>query len=291
MIRRPGRRARWGFGAVTITLAAGLAGWLLLVKEGGESVTADAVTGGIAMTGISKADLERAGRTRVFFGHQSVGMNILQGVPGVFSAQGVPVPPIQDRRTMADTSGGFIAQTPIGQNTDPLQKIQDFDSVIRSGLGSQLDVAVLKFCYIDVAPGTDVDALFATYRNTLAALQRDYPQVTFVKVTVPLTTRPPLLSRLKQAVRGDDSYGATANVARERLNELIRKEYAGDHLFDLAAVESTAPDGSRVSGRSGGRPYFALADSYAADSGHLNADGSNRAATAFLAAVAGASSR
>jgi hypothetical protein len=277
---------------VTIALAAGLAGWLLLVKEGGEGVIADAATGGIAVTGISKADLERAGRTRVFFGHQSVGMNILDGVPGVFAAQGVPVPPIQDRRTTADTPGGFIAQSLIGDNTDPLRKIQDFDAVIRSGgLGSQLDVAVLKFCYIDVVPGTEVDTLFATYRDTLAALQRDYPQVTFVKVTVPLTTDPPLLSRLQRAVRGDDSYGAAANVTRARLNELIRKEYADDHLFDLAAVESTAPDGSRMSGRSGGRPYFALADGYAADPGHLNADGSHRAATAFLAAIAAASSR
>jgi hypothetical protein len=75
------------------------------------------------------------------------------------------------------------------------------------------------------------------------------------------------------------------------LNQLIRKEYRGDHLFDVAAVESTTPDSSRVSGRSGGQPFFALFDGYASDSGHLNADGSRRAATAFLAAVAGASSK
>ena len=49
---------------------------------------------------------------------------------------------------------------------------------------------------------------------------------------------------------------------------MLRSSY-GDRVFDLAALESTAPDGSRVSGTSQGEPYFALYDGYAADEGHL----------------------
>jgi hypothetical protein len=96
-----------------------------------------------------------------------------------------------------------------------------------------------------------------------------------------------------QSVRNksDDGYGSAAYATRERLNELIRKEYRGGDLFDVAAVESTGQDGSRVSGRHDGRPYFALVDEYAADPGHLNASGAQRAAAAWLAAVAKASRR
>ena len=59
---------------------------------------------------------------------------------------------------------------------------------MRSGLGQHVDVAMMKLCYVDINSGTDVDALFATYRTTMAALQREVPGVTFIHVTVPLTT-------------------------------------------------------------------------------------------------------
>ena len=51
------------------------------------------------------------------------------------------------------------------------------------------------------------------------------------------------------------------------MNALIRGEYAGRHLFDLAAIESTKPDGTRVSGRYDNQGYFALYDGYTSDSG------------------------
>jgi hypothetical protein len=49
---------------------------------------------------------------------------------------------------------------------------------------------------------------------------------------------------------------------------------------DLAAIESTKPDGTRVSGRYDNQGYFALYDGYASDVGHLNAVGSKIAAVA-----------
>lgn len=188
--------------------------------------------------------------------------------------RGEPVPAIQDAL--------------IGANEDPLRKIEDFAARVRSGVGEQVDVAMMKLCYIDVTARTDVDALFATYRTTLSALERDHPQVTFVHVTVPLTAERSGLSKLRARLTGNDRYGSDENVARERLNALIRAAYASQHLFDLAGVESTRPDGSRVTGRHDGADYFALYDGYASDLGHLNAAGAEVAAAAWLTAVAGA---
>ena len=43
----------------------------------------------------------------------------------------------------------------------------------------------MKFCSLDITSSTDVDAIFARYRDTMAALERDFPDVTFIHVTVP----------------------------------------------------------------------------------------------------------
>ena len=61
------------------------------------------------------------------------------------------------------------------------------------------------------------------------------------------------------------------NVARERLNQLIRQEYGRDHLFDLAARRVHGA-GRHVgpAGTHEGQPYFRLYDGYASDNGHLN---------------------
>jgi hypothetical protein len=246
---------------------------------------------GSVASGITTDDLAKVSRTKVFFGHQSVGMNVLDGVPGVYRARAMAAPAIEQGDVGPGTSAGFIGHAFIGENEKPLLKIQDFDGKLRGGIGQYADVAMMKFCYVDITSNTDVSALFATYRETVAGLTRDFPEVTFIHVTVPLMTGQGQMSKLKSLLTGSNRWGPAENVARERLNALMRREYAGGHLFDLAAVESTAPDGSRATGTHQGQPYYRLYDGYAADSGHLNADGAQVAATAWLQAIAQASAR
>ena len=250
------------------------------------------IQGNVA-SAITTADLTAVARTRVFFGHFSVGMNVLDAVPGVYADHGVSAPPIERGGTQPGPNGGFIAHQFIGKDVMPLLKLEDFDRTMRGGMGRQVDVALMKFCWADIYSNTDVDALFTRYRDTMAALERDFPNVTFIHVTVPLTTEPGLVTelktRLKTLLGRRDGRGQPANVTRERLNALIRGEYAGRHLFDLAAIESTKPDGMRVLGRYDNQEYFALYDGYASDFAHLNAVGSKIAATAFLEAIAQAS--
>jgi hypothetical protein len=276
-------------GSAALVLAAGLSLWPAVspdvVKE--KIVPASAALA----ADVTKDELGRLGRTRVFFGHQSVGMNVLDALPGLYSEHGLSAPPIQQGSVRKGSDGGFVTHAYIGENEKPLDKIRDFDAKLRGGLADQVDVALMKFCYIDIRDDTDVDALFATYRDTLAALERDFPRVTFVKVTVPLTTDAGLSARLKARLGRDVRFGQAENVARERLNQLIRRQYAGDHLFDLAAAESTTSDGMRATGWLGGQAYHTLLDDYASDEGHLNATGARRVAAVWVKAVAQAGPR
>lgn len=229
--------------------------------------------------------------TKIFFGHQSVGMNILDGVRGVYAAAGAAAPPIAEDATEPGAGGGFIDHVFIGENEEPLLKIQDFAAKLRSGTGKRVDVAMMKFCYVDITAGTDVNAVFTAYRTTMAALQREFPKVTFVYATAPLTTEPGLLSKVRNKLTGSGG-SAADNTARERFNAMIRHQYAASgRLFDLAAAESTAPDGTRLAGTYHGQRYYALYDGYASDEGHLNGRGARVVATAWLRAVAQAAGK
>lgn len=227
---------------------------------------------GDSMPHLGAGDLDTVAGARVFFGHQSVGQNVLDGVRAVYPASGRSAPAVRDAY--------------LGENEKPLLKIEDFDARMRAGMGREVDVAMMKLCYIDITTQTDVDGLFGAYRTTLAALERDFPDVTFVHVTVPLTTERGRLAAVRAGLTRSERYGPGENVNRERLNSRLRDEYAGRHLFDLAAAESTAPDGTRVTGRHRGSDYYALYDGFASDSGHLNPTGAQVAATAWLATVA-----
>ena len=285
--------SRWKAGrplaAMVALLIAGITLWAVGSRETNKERSMTSQREEAGASAITVGDLAKVSRTKVFFGHQSVGMNILEGVSGVYAAHGMTAPPIGEG-AVPDRQGGFIDHAFIGENGKPLLKIQDFAAKLRAGLAGQVDVAMMKLCYVDITSGTDVRAVFDAYRNTMAALQREFPRVTFIYVTVPLTTEPGLLSKVKSLLTGSGG-SAADNAARQRINALVRHEYAGDHLFDLAAAESTAPDGGRVAGSYDGQRYYALYDGYASDPGHLNAEGARVVAAAWLTAIAQASPR
>lgn len=232
-----------------------------------------------AQSRISPDELARAAQARLFFGHMSVGANILGGVQEVFARTGVAAPEIVQVAPGDPVpqvlATGVVVHTEIGENGDPLDKLANFDAALRSGLAGEVDVALLKFCYVDITAHTDVDALLDSYKRTLDALERDFPGVRFLHATAPLTVAPAGIKGWLKALRdgGDD------NPARERYNALVRATYGPDRLLDVAAVEATAPDGSRAA---------SLYPGYSSDGAHLNSSGSGRVAVELLRLVADA---
>ena len=199
---------------------------------------------------------------RVLFGHQSVGWNILDGVATVYGKRGVPAPTVLAE--LPDDGPGF-AQVEIGANGDPTSKFRAFESAVKQ---QDPQVAAMKLCFVDITAGTKARAVFAQYRATVAALQASNPQTHLVHMTVPLTTNDP-----------------ASNVVRERYNALVRSAFGPD-VVDIARVESTRPNGSRVTGRHHGKRYYALYRGYASDDGHLNTRAGTRVAKVFLLELA-----
>jgi hypothetical protein len=209
-----------------------------------------------------------AGEPRIYFGHQSVGANILQGV--------------KELGTTLSIKDEFLAE-----NGDPLLKLENFKKAV--GEGSRYDIALVKFCYVDVDADTDPRALFEGYRATIAALRAKNPRTTFVHVTLPLTTVQTGPKALAKRLLGRAPYGTIENVKRAEYNSLLRRTYAGrEPIFDLARLESTAPDGTVATVTWNGSTVPAMAPAYTDDGGHLNAAGRTRAAREFLAVLTAA---
>lgn len=222
-----------------------------------------------------------AGR-KVFFGHQSVGGNILDGVNDV--APGALT--VKEGRAPALFTGPAFVHTLIGKNEAPLEKIADFEAAL-DALDGAPQVAFFKFCYVDFDANTDAQALFDAYRAAHARLKAKYPRVTLVHVTVPLTTvQSGLKAWLKQKVTAQAPWGARENAVRHRFNTLLRAQYAGEPLFDLAALESTRDDGTPFTVEVEGQPVPALVPAYSDDGQHLNRLGRRRVAEALLTFLA-----
>ncbi len=252
---------------------------LMAAIAGLVSATASAADPGL------RADLERVARETIYFGHQSVGANLLQGVAELAAEEGVPVRIVRADRA-SDLPPGSFGHTFVAENGAPLEKLKNF----RRALGSApVDAALLKFCFVDIEAETDVKALFAAYRQTIAELRKSHPGTVFVHVTLPLTSEQVGWKALAKRLLGRPPAGMIENVRREEYNRMLRDAYGGrEPVFDLARAESTAPDGAPVRERWRGLAAPALAPQYTDDGGHLNADGRRRAARELIAVLAAA---
>ena len=233
--------------------------------------------------------LAAVARTRVFFGHQSVGGNIINGLVADYAAAGVTAPPIVSSSVAAPTAAPVFQETYVGTNGDPLGKMQDFANLINGGIGANVDFALMKLCFVDIGTSSDPQALFNRYSATMAALEAAYPRVTFLYTTAPLTEQggasavaPTSIGQL--AISGAAS---SDNVARERYNALVRSKYASTgRLFDIAALEAQRDDGSVMAGNDSGTYYYVMNPDLSSDGGHLNDKGSRQLGLALARLIA-----
>jgi hypothetical protein len=233
-----------------------------------------------------RADLERLAHERIYFGHQSVGANVLDGLKELSASVGVPLPIVETPRAAA-LEGTGIGHVFVAENGDPLRKLKSFKSAL--GEGSQADIALLKFCYVDIDAHTDAKGLFEHYRRTLDELRASNPRTTFVHITLPLTTVQTGPKAWAKRLLAHAPYGTIENVKREQYNSLLRRTFAGrEPIFDLARIESIAADGAQAIVTWDGTVAPAMAAAYTDDGGHLNREGRLRAAQELVRVLAAA---
>lgn len=216
------------------------------------------------MTAETWAKLEKK---RVVFGHQSVGLNILRGVQTLAVREAAHFRVTEARDLSA---AGNIVHFNVGTNGDPLSKLKDFASILRSGPTADVDVAMMKLCYIDFEGDVDPARMAEQYIATLDGLGVDFPHIQFVAFTAPLTVAQTGPKAWAKRVLGRTPAGYAENVRRKQFNDRLRARYKPEgRLFDLAQIEvqSAATDSYL------GQPFEALSPALTSDGGHLNAEG------------------
>ena len=111
-----------------------------------------------------QANIEQVSSARIFFGHQSVGGNILAGLADLQSQLPAPGIRVGELGAVAPADGqGVLLHSKVGENSKPASKCQDFRRILDQGQLGRIDVALFKFCYIDFSDASDVDEIFSTY--------------------------------------------------------------------------------------------------------------------------------
>ena len=227
-----------------------------------------------AKTMVSDEVVQEVSKKKIYFGHQSVGYNILSGIKDVLSEDQLKQISIIDSQDTDAYTSSMIGHSRIGYNSDPLSKIIGFSNYMDNLSTWHPDMAMLKLCYVDFSRKTDPDRLFLEYKNRLDRLKHKYPDTIFVHITAPLTTIQTGIKAEIKKILGKQPAGIEENIIRNRYNDLMRETYGSkEPIFDLAKIESTLPDGSRSTFEVDGKTYYSLADIYTSDGGHLNSLG------------------
>lgn len=257
-----------------VTFATILASVLLFGCGQEEKALSSTTNPGASKSGAGPSWARLSGRS-VLFQHESVGKNILDGLSDL-THSGAPLKVIlNDAKSEAAPNGLSIIDRTTGKNGDPIAKIDHFRQAFDEGGGAKANMALMKMCYVDITPSTDVNKVFNHYKSTMQYLKGKYPNVTFVHLTVPIQKKnDSWRTAIKEAIGKSDIWEYDENAARGRYNELVRGEYTGkEPLFDIAAIESTYPNGNKEGFSYRGNRYEAMLADYTSDGGHLNEQG------------------
>jgi hypothetical protein len=231
---------------------------------------------------------------KIFFGHQSVGYNIIDGTNDIISKRDHIKLNIVETHEPAEFDRAIFAHSRVGRNTDPVSKMENFRNIMDAGVGNKVDIAFFKFCYVDIRWDSDAQKILDSYSAVIKDLKSRYPKTRFLHVTVPVCSPSKDFKRkVKQSVKlliGKPSV-LDDNMMRQRYNKLLKDVYSKtEPVFDLALTETVNPGGFRCYAAKGAEEALVMAPGYTDDGGHLNCEGRKKVAEQLLIVLAGVAS-
>ncbi|WP_321371043.1 hypothetical protein [uncultured Desulfuromusa sp.] len=150
--------------------------------------------------------------------------------------------------------------------------MDEFTSVLRKGVTSKVNIALLKLCYVNFSVDTDVQQLLRYYLNAMEKMSDSFPNLNFVHLTAPLVVNQATWKAKIKLLTGKGTlWEHQANIVRNQYNDLLVQEYRGRKpVFDIAKYESTYENGKRHMFQDQKKTYSSMILEYIHDSGHLN---------------------
>ncbi len=227
---------------------------------------------------------------KIFFGHKSVGYNIIDGIKDIIEVHDYIRLNIVETANPAEFDGPIFAHAQIGTNVDPGSKMVDFMTKLDSGLGSKLDIAFMKLCYVDVMRDSEPENILDDYKMMLEDMKSHYPNIVFLNITVPVCSVPKdLKSNLKESIKlliGRPCF-LDDNIKRHHYNTILKESFSEtENIFDLAFIETIGMGNLKCYVNKRKEKVPVMASEYTDDGGHLNEMGRRKVAEQLLIMLA-----
>ena len=209
-------------------------------------------------------------RKKIYFGHRSVGNNIIDGIKNLIGENPQIKLNITQPTDKIEKKNGFFMHSMIKQNASPKIIAIDYEQLQENLNGSSFDIVLIRFTpFYDE---TEMDGIFADYKQALNQLKNKYPNTIFIHGTYPLTrSKTTWKTWIKKIIGKKEIWEYDQNIKVNEFNNSLRKEYLGkDPFFDLARFQSTYPDGRRSTFTKEGKTYFHMVPDFTYDNVHLN---------------------
>ncbi len=231
-------------------------------------------------------ELAEIREARIFFGHQSVGANLIVGIDEICDQFKLPGINFIKPDATGNQDKGFFAYTKIGENNNPQSKCHEFERLLRNELSGSVDIAILKLCYADIDRETNVDEVFRFYKEIIDGLAEDFPSKQILAATLPLRQNHQGMSIFLRELAGRPNKSKLDNFRRNEFNRRLYEYYPPGRLLDFATWESTKADSKREFYTMNGQKCFSLFEGYTDDGGHLNKSGRRAIAVEFIRKLA-----
>jgi len=195
----------------------------------GEKLMNDILTGKLTIQDVPQKKWDELAQKKIYFGHQSVGFNIIDGIKHILAENPHIKLNIIETRKPSDFNVAVFAHSRIGINENPQSKTEDFLQLMDSGIGNKVDIAFHKYCFIDVTGNSDIENIFDNYVMKMKKMTKEYPDVKFIYVTIPLTTIQTGPKAWIKKVLGRPVGGFDANIKRNNYNKLLIPTYQNSH--------------------------------------------------------------
>lgn len=92
---------------------------------------------------ITDSAWKKLSEKRIYFGHQSVGFNIIDGIKDVMKKNPQIKLNIVETSDPSEFNTPLFAHSRVGKNTDPKSKIDAFASFVEKGIGDNANIAFI----------------------------------------------------------------------------------------------------------------------------------------------------
>ena len=88
---------------------------------------------------------QKLAQKKIYFGHQSVGFNIMDGIRDLMKENPQIKLNIVEGHDPAMFNQPVFAHSRVGENTKPITKITEFQQFIENGIGAKADIAPMLY--------------------------------------------------------------------------------------------------------------------------------------------------